>query len=1064
MNKHIYLSLIGGLFFLIMPAMRAHAQYPLYGYCGRETVYNNDSTNLFWQVDTTSRVLTITGVGRMFDYDTDTKAPWYPWRNYIERIVLPNGLTEIGTYAMYDLDRMDSIRWGGSLTTIRNHAFENCDILSHLFLPESLVTIKEYAFSYCNRLKRLQMGGKVEVIESMAFVPTDSIETIDFGNSPTNIGYSAFAYPWWNSYKNNLISIRAKKIKSIGSYAFFYCPNLVSLQLGDSIERIEGECFYHCSSLPSVHFPASLNYIEGSSFSYSYVLDTITVDPLNSAYNSDGNCNAVMRTSDNVLILGCKSTIIPSATTRIESYAFRGCIGLQTLNLPFNIGSIGVVAFQDCSGLQTVSFSDNLTNIEERAFENCNSLTSLVLPEGLLHIGDHAFSLCTNLQSINVPNSVNSIDCHAFYECRKLTQPVYNNTLFARMPHNYSGTYTIPSHIQKVCCGAFHECDSITIVHIPNSVKEIGQETFLGCDNLQSITLSDSITNIPYRLFGDCYSLQSVVIPDAVTQIGSNAFDNCRSLSSLSFPANLTSIEYAIVDGCNKLTNITWNCKDARLAWIFYDNYYKDNIHNYMWSYHPFYSIHQQITSFTFGDSVQVIPRYLCYGMENLTSLAFGYKVDSIEQDVFEGCQRVKSIHWNARNFKTPRLYVNAPFYPIRDSITSFAFGDSVRHIPAYLCHSMSGLHEVHIPKNVSSIGDFAFRYLGVLDSISVDPANTHYDSRGNCNALMETSSNLLMLGCYKTQIPANTQGIDACAFRNVRNLPTVTLPPSVTFIGKEAFNGCINLKNLTLSKNIGTINDYAFQDCDSLYNITLPDSLWYIGMRAFANCTHLQSVVLPEKVELIDQYAFSGCSSMRSITCNAPEPPSILETTFRGTSCPIYVQCPSIMAYRSAPVWKDYGTRVSGLFFNTLSVRPNDYSFGRVYIRQQPDCEHNAILEADPILGYEFVSWQDTLGNVLSKDLVYEFTLDEDKSIIAEFIRKPNALEDMESSSRIWVQGHEIKVLSELNTQAKLYDLMGHEIDRCIVEAGVESSIQVPTSGVYVVITDNNQQKVIVQ
>jgi hypothetical protein len=169
-------------------------------------------------------------------------------------------------------------------------------------------------------------------------------------------------------------------------------------------------------------------------------------------------------------------------------------------------------------------------------------------------------------------------------------------------------------------------------------------------------------------------------------------------------------------------------------------------------------------------------------------------------------------------------------------------------------------------------------------------------------------------------------------------------------------------------------------------------------------------------------------------------------------------------MAYRSAPVWKDYGTRVSGLFFNTLSVRPNDYSFGRVYIRQQPDCEHNAILEADPIPGYEFVSWQDTLGYVLSKDLVYEFTLDEDKSIIAEFIRKPNALEETESTSRIWVQGHEIKVLSELNTQAKLYDLMGHEIDRCIVEAGVESSMQVPVSGVYVVITDNNQQKVIVQ
>lgn len=968
MKKHVYLSLIWGLFFLIMPAMRAHAQYPLYGYCGRETVYNNDSTNLFWQVDTTSRVLTITGVGRMKDYSTDTRGPWYPWREKIDQILIGDGVATVGTFAFYEM-LMDSVRFGNNIEHIYEHAFFNCDSLLSVYL-----------------------GNNVRKIDYMAFATNDKLQIVDFGESPAETGDHSFAY------NGQIRSIRCSKVRLLDWCTFEGCSSLTSLTLGDSLQILDTYAFIGCHLLQSVYIPASVVQINGSPFTYAYALESIEVDSNNPYFDSRNNCNAIMGTQENRLVCGCKNTIIPAETSKIGVAAFEGCIGL----------------------------------------------TNVVIPAGVKSVESNAFYSCSNLQSVIFPNSITYAGCNVFTYCYALTQPVYNDSLFVYLPQHHKGAYAIPNGIQTVCCGAVKDCDSITSVSIPNSVKEIGSGAFQDCDNLQSVNLSDSITYIPSFLFYGCLSLQSITIPCAVTQIREYAFHYCYALQ-----------------------HITWNPRDARLVGIFYDANYPYEVlvrDNYFESEHPFYNIRRQITSFTFGDSVQVIPRYLCYGMENLSAVSFGCEVDSIEQHVFEGCNGIKSIHWNARSFKDPYLSVYSPFYPIRDSITSFTFGDSVHHIPAYICNGMSNLHQLVIPAKVSSIGEYAFRHMGTLDSISVNPANTHYDSRGNCNALIETASNNLLLGNYKTRIPADIQGIDACAFRNVRNLTTAIIPEGVSFIGKEAFNGCKDLKNLSLPRKLGAINDYTFQDCDSLYTLSLPDSLWYIGLRAFSNCTHLQDITLPESIELIDQYAFSGCNRLRNITCNAPEPPSIQETTFRGTSCPIYVQCPSIMAYRSAPVWKDYGTRVSGLFFNTLSVRPNDYSFGRVYIRQQPDCEHNAILEADPILGYEFVSWQDTLGNVLSKDLVYEFTLDEDKSIIAEFIRKPNALEDMESTSRIWVQGHEIKVLSELNTQAKLYDLMGHEIDRCIVEAGVESSMQVPVSGVYVVITDNNQQKVIVQ
>ena len=1137
MNKH-FVYFLSFVFGLLMLPNTASAQYALSGTCGRRIQFNDDSTNLLWSVDTAQRVLTITGNGRMYDYDMDTKAPWYPWRNYIDRLVLPNGLTEIGTYAMYNLIQMDSIQWGGTIQLIRDYAFSGCSGLLSLSFPSSLIDVYQYAFSGCSNLRTLNTGDGAKTIgsyafqycsnldsliignglnsiysyafrycrnlktiltigmnltniDSYAFESCGNIQAIDFGNSPVSIGYEAF-------YTSpSLKSLRGDRIKSIGGYAFYNCGSLVNLQLGDSLQTIGNRAFYYCYSLTSLRIPATLSSVNNS-FGYAYVLDTITVDPANTTFNSNNNCNALMRTSDNTLVLGCRSTVVPSSTKIIGAYAFDGCIHLQSVSFPDGLTTISNYAFAVCSDLQSISLPVGLSSIGNYAFTRCSSLQSVSLPEGLQSVGSNAFESCSQLQTVYLPNSVTSIGCDAFYNCPSLTQPVYNNKLFAYLPTRYSGNYMVPDSIETVCCGAFRNCDSLVIVTFPTSLKSIKDNafdncdvlqtvsfpdslstigsyafrscrelqsiqlpqqiksvnayTFSGCSKLQTALLSENLTSVGQYAFSDCVLLPSVIIPDRVTTIEHDAFSGCSALTSFTFPAKLNRLGSRVLSGCYSLSTIVWNVRSFSTIGTSYDR-------------DPFYSIRNQISVFTFGDSVQVVPGSICSYMTNLSSISLGCSIDSIGENAFLGCNNIKSVNWNLRTCRDPKMYYDAPFYSLRDSITRFSFGDSVQHIPAYLCHSMSRLHQVHIPKNVSSVGDFAFRYLGVLDSISVDPANTHYDSRYGCNALMKTSTNLLMLGCYKTQIPTNTQGIDAYAFRNVRNLHTVTLPSSVTFIGKEAFNGCKDLKNLTLSNNIKTINDYAFQDCDSLYNVTLPDSLWFLGMRAFAKCSHIGAIALPEKMELMDQFVFSGCSSLRSITCNAPEPPVIQETTFTGTSCPIYVPCPSILDYHNAPVWHDFGTRVTGLFFNTLTARPNDYSFGRVYVQQQPDCEHNAIVEADPILGYKFVSWQDTLGNVISVNPLYEFYLDDDKTIIAFFIRDVDALENISMQSKIWVLEHDVMILSEHNTIATLYDLMGHEVDSAPVEVGVETSLHAPASGMYVVMLDNEEtHKIIIK
>ena len=1001
----------------------AHAQQTS-GYCGRQVVYNADSTNLQWNFDAADSLLTISGSGRMYDYTMDTKAPWYVWREGIKRVVIGDGVTVIGTYAFYNIS-MNSVTFGNTLETIR-----------------------EYGFWQCYSLQRLDFPASLQYIEREAFSSNSNLKVIDFGASEAIVGSYAFGGA------SALQSLLCSKVKELQWSCFENCGQLTTIQLGDSLKRIDGNVFRYAQALRRIDIPASVTHIEGSFLSYTTTLDTIVVAPANTVYNSNGDCNAIIRTADNMLIAGCRSTVIPAIVQSIGNSAFEGCSGLQTIVFPDGLQRIYSNAFCYCSGLQTLVFPNGLQSIEGSAFYYCTALQTVTLPDGLQYLGGNAFYGCTALQSANYPNSIQSAECNIFTNCPSLTTPVYNDKIFACLPKSFSGAYVVPNTIQTICCGAFSGCSQVT-----------------------SITLPDNLTFIPSVAFDGCSALTSLVIPDAVTTIGSSAFTGCSSLSSISIPANLQTIDGNVFSGCSKLKHITWNAKDARLSWIFYDpSYTEEYIRESMSWYHPFYDCRKQIQTFTLGDSVRVIPRYLCYEMENITSLTFGEEVDSIELHAFDGCKRIASVTWNAKNCNDPLMYSTSPLYPFRNSISSITFGEAVEHIPAYLCHGMSRIHHLHIPEHVSSIGAYAFRYLNALDSISVDGFNVTYDSRNHCNALIETATDNLMLGCYKTRIPDDIRSIGDCAFRNVRGLRNVVVPEGVTYIGVEAFNGCLDLDTIVLPSSLTAFSDYVFQDCSSLDTLALPDSLEFIGIRALSNCSGLANLTLPEAMDHIDQNAFFGCSGLEYIDCFASTPPSAMPHAFRGTSCPIYVPCPSIEDYRSAPVWKDliveyqtptgiaYAPRVLGMFDWTLNTMSNDYYWGWDTIYQQPDCETNAIIYAEPYSGYEFVAWTDTLGNTVSTDASYEFYVDEDIKLIAVFKQKEGALDNVDAHTKIWVKAQEVMVLSDRDAYAVLYDIVGREVDACATMADVVSSLHAPAAGIYITVIDGRQQKVIVQ
>ena len=164
--------------------------------------------------------------------------------------------------------------------------------------------------------------------------------------------------------------------------------------------------------------------------------------------------------------------------------------------------------------------------------------------------------------------------------------------------------------------------------------------------------------------------------------------------------------------------------------------------------------------------------------------------------------------------------------------ITSLTIPDSVTVIGYYAFLGCIGITSLTIPDSVTSIGDWAFASCSDLERITVDSHNVNYDSRGDCNAIIETATNTLIAGCKNT-----------------------TIPKSVTSIGDSSFYGCSGITSLTIPDSVTVIGNEAFEDCDALTEIKsfaiVPPTC---GNRAFDNINKEECILYVPKGQ-IDAY-----------------------------------------------------------------------------------------------------------------------------------------------------------------------------------------------------------------
>ena len=277
-----------------------------------------------------------------------------------------------------------------------------------------------------------------------------------------------------------------------------------------SVTSIGDNAFWGCSGLTSVTIPNSVSYIGKYAFASCSGLTSVTVDKNNGTYDSRNNCNAIIETSTNKLIVGCNNTIIPNSVTSIGEFAFSDCSGLTSVAIPNSVTSIGESAFARCSGLTSVTIPNSVTSIGSWTFYGCSGLTSVTFnAEKCTYMGSDSYPVfndCINLTTLNIGNKVT----------------------------------TIPN-------SAFRDCSGLSSVTIPNSVTSIGDYAFSSCSGLTSVTIGNSVTSIGDYAFSSCSGLTSVTIGNSVTSIGDYAFFGCTGLHSLTIGTGVSSIgQYAI--------------------------------------------------------------------------------------------------------------------------------------------------------------------------------------------------------------------------------------------------------------------------------------------------------------------------------------------------------------------------------------------------------------------------------------------------------------------------------------------------------------------------------------
>ena len=730
-------------------------------------------------------------------------------------------VTAIGTYAFNKCTGLTSIAMPATITSLGSFAFNGCNGLTSLNLPESLAAIGERAFMDCLGVTSLTIPENVTSIGEYAFSGIRNLTSLTWnarecwtnGNMITSgiatltIGDEVVVIPGNLAYVSVITTLDIpQSVKFIGQDAFNGCNGLTSLTIPQNVIDIGTNAFANINNLTSLVWNARECWTNGNMPTYRI----------------------------NTLTIGDGVKILPSYLARNSK--------ITTLSIPESATVIGAYAFEQCSGLTSVVIPDNVTFIGKSAFYSCYNVADLTLGKSVTTIDAYASMGC--LMSTLTWNARNlSLDDSGEYN----NQYDYYHTIEKPTVFDFStvSQLTIGNEVEQLP-NYFAYQSNVRTVEIPNSVTAIGDYAFAECDLLTDVTLPAGLITIGESAFESCENLAHADLPASLTTLGARAFYGCDDLTSLVVPASLTSFGKRAFNQCLGLETIVVDSENP-----VYDSRENCNI--------MFKTANDSIMlmgkNAVLPSSLTAIPDSAFYGHTEITHMEIPASVKRIGKDAFNGCSNLTFVtlpygltQMGDRVFYGCRKLTSVTLPPALTQIGECAF---------MLC---TQLNSVTIPASLTQIGNRAFSNCSALQSITVENGNPVYDSRGNCNAIIETASNTLTEGCLSTVIPSSVKTIGQYAFQG-RSPSNVTIPAGVETIASYAFYQC-DVENVSFGETLKSVGYYAFGGCDNLMTLSLGNSVETIGDYAFSGCEKLMNIDFGHSLVSIGNYAFRNSIS----------------------------------------------------------------------------------------------------------------------------------------------------------------------------------------------------------
>ena len=690
----------------------------------------------------------------------------------------------------------------------------------------SVTSIGDYAFRNCSGLTEFTIPENITYLGDQVFEGCSGITSITWNAKRCQDRWKDVYYysqlPFYDIYSQISSFTFGETVDSIPSFLCYEMSNLSSITIPENVKHIGGRVFSNCTGLTSVSWNA--------------------VNCSNDVGDGSGSMWPIFTYSNahiTSFTLGEKVEVIPGAL----------CYGLSELTsitIPNSVKTIGSHAFRDCSGLTAIGIPENVSTIYGAAFQGCTNITSIAIPQNVRLISAYTFADCVNLSTVELPNEIDTIGRFAFSGCGSLTD------------------FSLPSATTIIGTGCFYNCSNLTSLLLPENVTTVSDSAFYGCSGLTKLVSSSNIENIGKNIIGNCIMLDTISIAAQAFDVrNSNKSDLPKKLSYVRLTGGLLTED--ILDGLslNKEVLTTIDLKALTITIIpsnAFENY-------------------KSLQTVYLPPTITYIYANVFLGCQELSSINLLEGLTEIGSHAFEGCWKLESI-----DIPNSVTSIGEGAF-VESGLCSIKLGSGLKEIKDW-AFAWTPLSTVIIPKSVIHIGEGVFEACGDLSSIIVEDGNSKYDSRNNCNAIIEILTKTLITGCKNTIIPND-----------------------IIRIGKRAFNECIGLKTITIPEGVTNIEAEAFGSCIGLTSIVIPNSVTTIKSEAFTNCSELRSVTIGNGIRNIKEGAFYECFNIEEMHIRATTPPIVETDAFYRVSRTIPVFVPEIVVadYEAAAVWEEF-------------------------------------------------------------------------------------------------------------------------------------------------------------